>query len=169
MDQLDTSIMLATASHRIVGQITTAGQRLLDILNNKLNTCISVHGVTGFRYRDAKTPIIHFPVVTVPKPLINLLFIQEQRHEAPTSRLYGFVQKNSYATFLTVAGYEVRGYLHFTSPPKPELFLTDTLTTFVPVSQATVSCAEDGSLSWETPVVFVQRSAIALFYLPESP
>jgi hypothetical protein len=169
MDQLSTSIMLATSSHRLKGQVVTAGQRLLDILNNKLSTCVSLQGVTGFRHTDADIAAIHLPTVTVPKPLINLLFLQEQTHEAPTSRLYGFVQKDSYPTFLTVAGYEVKGHLHFTSPPKPELFLTDTLTSFVPVSQATVTCAGNSSLSWETPVVFVQRTAIALFYLSERP
>lgn len=167
MDQLETSVMVATFSHRVVGRMVNAGQRLHDVINNKLSTCLSLFDVTLFRHTDAGRAAARFPTVTVPKPMIQLALVQEQTHEAPTKRLYGFVEKTLYPAFLTVAGYEVQGCLHFTSLPRPELFLTDTSTSFIPVSQATVVCAVDLATSWKVPVVFVQRSAIALFQLGE--
>ena len=71
--------------------------------------------------------------------------------------------KISYDTFLTVNGYEVQGDIHFTSSPKPELFLTETITSFVPVTQATVTSTQEATQSWSTSVVFVRRQAISLF------
>jgi hypothetical protein len=167
MDQIDTSVMLTTFSHRVMGRVVTGGQRLHDVINNKLNTCLNLFDVTIFRHTDAERPAAHFSTVTVPKSLIHLALVQEQKHEAPTKRLYGFVAKNTYPTFLTVAGYEVQGSLHFTSLPKPELFLTDTSTSFIPVSQATVVSVADPTTAWEATVVFAQRAAIATFQLGE--
>lgn len=165
MKQLQTSVTLTTASHRIVGRIVNAGQRLHDILNNKLSTCLNLYDVNLFRPTDGATPFASFPFVTMPKALINLVLIQEQQHEAPAKRLYGYVQKDTHQTWLAVAGYEVKGYLHFISIPKPELFLTDTITSFVPVTQATVTCVADSARTWQAPVVFVQRCSIILFHL----
>ncbi len=167
MDQLQTAVMIMTASHRIVGQIGSVGQRLNDILNNKLNTYLKIYHAEIFRHTDADTLIAHFPAITLPKALVNLVLLQEQTHEAPTKRLYGFVHKDAYQTFLAVSGYEVQGCLHFTALQKPEIFLNDTLTSFVPVTQATVTCSNDSSRAWQTSVVFVQRCSIALFHLQE--
>ena len=165
MEQLQTGIMLMTASHRIVGRIGTVGQRLSDILNNKLNTCLKVYSAEIFRHTDAATAIAHFSAITLPKAMINLVLLNEETHEAPTKRLYGYVQKDTYLAFLTVPGYEIKGTIHFTTLQKPEVFLTDTVTSFVPVSQAMVVSANDAQSSWTTSVVFVLRTSIALFHL----
>ncbi len=165
MDQIQTSIMLLTSTHRIVGQIVSAGQRLQDILNNKLNTYLNLYDVEIFGALGKAGASIRCPDVTVPKDSINLVLIQEQVHEAPTQRLYRYVQKSTYQTFLTVPNYEIHGYLHFTSFQKPEIFLADTATSFVPITQAQVICAIDAKQTWELPVVFARRFAIELFHL----
>jgi hypothetical protein len=165
-NQLQTSILLTTESHRVVGRILNANQRLQDILNNKLSSCINVYEAAIYRPHEEK-PVTHCAEVTLPKSQINLVLIQEQRHEAPTKRLFGYVQKDMYETLFAVAGYEVRGRLHFTSLLKPEILLTETTTSFLPVTQATVTLASDGMFSWEASVVFVRRFAISLFHLGE--
>jgi hypothetical protein len=158
------TMMLMTDSHRILGQMNTGGERLQDMLNNKLNTCIHIYDAQVLRQIESGCAPVHFPELTVSKLLLNLVLLQEDKHEAPTKRLYGFVSKNHYDTFLTVSGYEVRGHIHFTSLPKPEIFLTDTITSFVPVTQATVTCTQETTQSWSTSVVFVRRHGIALFH-----
>ena len=160
---MQTTVMMMTASHRILGQMNTGGERLQDILNNKLHASIQLYDAQVFRQTEAVCEPTHFPELTVSKLLLNLVLFQEDKYEAPTKRLYGFVSKNRYNTFLTVNGYEVQGHIHFTSPPKPEIFLTDTITSFVPVTQATVTCTQEAPQSWSTSVVFVRRHAIALF------
>ncbi|MCL4861992.1 MAG: hypothetical protein KJZ93_21435, partial [Caldilineaceae bacterium] len=74
-------------------------------------------------------------------------------------------QKDVYPTFLTVPGFEVKGGIHFTTLQKPEIFLTDTTTTFVPVTHATIVSASAPHCSWSVPVVFVPRASIMIFYL----
>jgi hypothetical protein len=167
MDQLHTSVMLTTSSHRMVGRIVNAGQRLHDIINNKLSTCLNVYDVALFRPTGDGTPIAQLPEVTLPKERLNLILLHEQVHEAPTSRLFSFVQKNVYQTFLTVPGYEVQGRLHITTLQKPETFLTDALTSFLPITQASVTHVTDASQSWTVSVVFVRRFSIELFHLGE--
>jgi hypothetical protein len=161
---MQTNVILMTDSHYILGQMDAGGKRLQDVLNNKLNTCISIYDAQLFRPSGEVCESAQFPEMTVSKLLLNLVLLQEDTHEAPTKRLYGFVSKNSYDSFLAVSGYEVQGHIHFTSPPKPEIFLTDTLTSFVPVTQATVTCTQDATRAWSTAVVFVRRHAIALFH-----
>lgn len=165
MEQLQTAAILMTASHRVVGRIGTVGQRLSDILNNKLNTCLKVYSAEIFRHTDTDIPLARFPAITMPKATIDLVLLNEGVHEAPTKRLYGYVQKDVYPTFLTVSGFEVRGGIHFTTPQKPDIFLTDTITTFVPVTQATVVSSSAPHCSWTTPVVFVPRTSIVIFHL----
>jgi hypothetical protein len=167
MDQRKTFVMLMTASHRSVGHIVTAGHRLHDIINNKLSSCLTVYDVEVFRPQGPETPIAQFCEVTIPKGQINLILLQEQMHEAPTNRLYRYVQKNVYQTFLTVSGYEVQGRLHFTSLQKPELFLSDTSTSSIPISQATVTSVEDGLPAWQASAVFVRRASIASLHVGE--
>lgn len=159
---MQTTVMLMTDNHRILARINTKGERLQDTLNNKLNTCIQIHDAQVFRHSESAGPHTHFPEMIVSKLLLDLILLQEDEHEAPTKRLYGFVSKNSYNTFLAVNGYEVQGHIHSTSPPKSE-FLTDTLTSFVPITQATVTYTQEATHSWSTSVVFVRRHAIALF------
>ena len=160
---MSTTAILMTDSHRVLGELRTGGERLQDLLNNKLTTCLQIHNVQVFRRSEATHPPLHFPELTLSKLLLNIVLLQEDQHEAPTKRLYGYVPKNRYQTFLTVSGYEVQGDLHFTTPPKPEVILTDTLTSFIPVTQATVTTAPSAGQSWSSSVVFVRRSAIALF------
>jgi hypothetical protein len=155
-----------TESHRVVGRMINANQRLQDILNNKLSSCLSIFEATIYR-PGTEQPLTYCAEVTLPKSQVNLVLVQEQRHEAPTKRLFGYVQKDIYETFLAVAGYEVRGRLHFTTLLRPEIFLTDATSSFLPVTQATVTLAGDSALSWETTVVFVRRFAINLFHLGE--
>jgi hypothetical protein len=77
VEQLQTSVMLTMASHRIVGRVVNAGQRLHDILNNKLSTCLNLYDVKLFHPTDGATPFACFPFVTMPKALINLVLIHE--------------------------------------------------------------------------------------------
>lgn len=165
MEQLQTAAMLMTTNHRVVGRIGTVGQRISDVLNNKLNTCLKVYSADLFRHTDADASFSHFSAVTIPKSKIHLVLLREEVHEAPTKRLYGYVQKDIYPTFLTVPGYEITGAIHFTSLQKPEVFLTDTITSFVPVTQATIVSTSNPNHSWTTPVVFVLRTSIAIFHL----
>jgi hypothetical protein len=168
MEQMQTAVMVATASHRVAGRLMNAGLRLHDIVNNKLSTCLTLQEVELFRH-TADRRHSRLSEVTLPKELINLILLLEQQHEAPAGRLYGYVQKNVYPTFLTVAGYEVAGHLHLTTIQRPELFLIDTITPFIPITQATVTCVGGVEASWTTSVVFVRRAAIALFQVGAQP
>ena len=91
---MQTTVILMTASHYILGQMDTGGERIQDVLNNKLNACINIYDAQLFRQSGAVCESAHFPEMTVSKLLLNLVLLQEDKHEAPTKRLYGFVPKN---------------------------------------------------------------------------
>ncbi|HMN30035.1 MAG TPA: hypothetical protein PKE45_17920 [Caldilineaceae bacterium] len=165
MEQLRTAAMLMAGSHRLTGHIVIAGQRLQEILNNKLSACLTVYDSHLFRRTGAQSPVVQLPEFTIPKTMLDLVLLREEHHELPTKRLYAFVQKGHYPVFLTIAGYEVQGQLHLASYQKPERILDDAGSNFIPITQATVTCADEPEQVWETPVVFVRRSAIVLFYL----
>jgi hypothetical protein len=161
------AVMLMTHTHRITGRVNHADQRLQDVVNNKLSQVLNILDARLYRPANAQTMVAHLPAITVPKVHVNLILLDEQHHEAPTKRLFSFVQKQTFDAFLAVPGYEVEGCFHFTSPQRPEYFLIDTITTFVPITAATITSVDNPALTWETPVLFAQRSAINLLHLGE--
>lgn len=165
MDQVQTSIMVVTTTHRAAGRVVIAGQRLQELLNNRMNTYVNLYDAELLPVRNYKDMPSHYSDLTIPKNSINLVLLQQQHHEAPTQRLYRYAAKSAYPTFLTVPNYEVQGYLHFTTLQKPEVFLADTSTSFVPVTWAQVTCTAAVEQTWQTAVVFVRRCAVELFYL----
>jgi hypothetical protein len=165
MEQLHTSVMLMTESHRLVGRVVTVDQRLQEIINNKLTASINLYDVQLFRPHECETPIAQFAEITLPKTQINLILHEESTYEAPTKRLYTYVPKDIYPIFVTITGYEIQGQLHLTSRPKAEAILNDTSTTFLPITQATVTSVAGGNQEWNRNVVFVRRAAIALMHV----
>jgi hypothetical protein len=165
MEQLHTAVMVMTDSHRLLGRVVTVGQRLQEIVNNKLAASINLYDGQLFRPDGNAEPVAHLAEVTLPKTGINLILLQEEKYEAPAKRLYTYVPKDIYPTYLTVTGYEIQGQLHLTSKQKPEILLTDTSTTFLPITQATIASVAAPALRWNPSVVFVRRAAIALMHL----
>lgn len=171
MLQRATSVELITHEHRFTATVYTRGQRLLDMLNDRTTDYLQVNDVRVHRYSAPEDCVATFPEAIIRKDDLHLAIITGEEHEAPTQRLFGFVQKFPYHVFLTVPGYEVQGIMHLTRErePNPIAVLARDVGTFFPVTRATASQALTGEEVFSTPVVMVNKRSLSLFYLGEEP
>ncbi len=162
------SVVLITREHLIAATVTTAGKRVLDVLNDSLTDYLQVFDVQVFRDMEMQQPIATFPSVWVQKSALSMIILPEERHEAPERRLYNFVQKTPRHVFVIVPGYEVEGSLHLARSARAETTLTHDLGDFFPITQAKV--VQVGSLleATEVPVVIIHKPMMLLFSLDES-
>lgn len=171
MLQQATFVELITHEHRFKATVYTRGQRLLDILNDRTTDYLSINDVEVYRYSAPNDCVATFSEAIIRKEDLQLAIITGEKHEAPTRRLFGFVQKIPYHVFLTVPGYEVRGKIHLTREQKAEsvAVLSRETGTFFPITSATASQAWTGEDLLSTPVIMVNKRSLSLFYLGEEP
>lgn len=165
------SVELITHEHLFTAHVYTRGRRLLDMLNDRTTDYLQINDVDVHRYSAPTECVASFQEAVIHKADLHLVIITGEEHEAPTSRLFSFVQKTPYHVFLTVPGYEVRGTMHLLEQrePDPIAVLTHETSTFFPVTQATASQAWTGAHVLSRPVVMVNKFSLSLFYIGEEP
>lgn len=167
MLQRATFVELITDEHRLLANIHTRGQRLLDLLNDQTSNYLTAHDVRVYNRRDLQTCIAAFSRAVIRKTDLDLVIITENEHEAPEARLYAHVQKEMHRVLLTIPGYEIRGKLHLTDPDEAVIVLDRQRGDFFPVTEATVFCADTPDEVFEGSVVMVNKTGIALFCVGE--
>ncbi|MFQ5854283.1 MAG: hypothetical protein ACE5LU_01370 [Anaerolineae bacterium] len=164
-----TEVELITHEHRFTAKVYTHGQRLLDMLNDRTTDYLKITDAEVHRYSDPEKSIAVFPTAIIRKEDLHLAIIPGEDHEAPTQRLFGYVQKSPYHVFLTVPGYEVRGVMYLTiqREPDPIHVLESHARKFFAVTGATASQAWTGEDVLSCPVVMVNKDSLSLFYVGE--
>lgn len=162
---------LITHEHRFKAKVYTRGQRLLDMLNDRNTDFLQINDVEVFRYSAPEARVETFEEAVVRKEDLHLAIITREEHEAPTQRLFGFVQKVPYRVFITVPGYEVRGEIHLgqKADRNPIAILSMQAGRFFPVTSAKTSQAWTGEVILESPVIMVNKNSLSLFHLGEEP
>lgn len=164
-------VRLVTEEHLINATVYTHGRRLLDVLNDRTTDYLKVSDVELHRKHSPEDAVAAFSQAIVRKADLHLVIITGQEHEAPRTRLFGYVQKTRHSVFLTVPGYEVRGEMHLTGTgqPDPIAVLAQETGVFFPVTGATASHAQTGADVVVHPVVMVNKHSLCLFALGEEP
>ncbi len=164
-------VELITHEHCFKATVYTRGQRLLDMLNDRTTDFLQLNDVEVYRYSAPEDCIGTFEEAIVRKDDLHLTIITREEHEAPTRRLFGFVEKVPYHVFLTVPGYEVRGQMHLGQrhDHSPIAVLSQQMGRFFPVTGARASQAWTGEAILETQVIMVNKQSLSLFYLGEEP
>ena len=166
-----TFVQLITQEHLFNATVYTRGHRLLDILNDRTTDYLQVSDVELHRKGSPEDPVAAFSEAIIRKADLHLVIITGQEHEAPRTRLFGYVQKIRYNVFLTVPGYEVRGEMHLSGAgrPDPISVLAQETSAFFPLTSATALHAQTGADVVVHPVVMVNKRSLCLFALSEKP
>lgn len=159
---------LITDAHLFKCKVATGGQRLQEVLNFSLTTYLHIFDVSVYRYYDPTELTVTFAKATILKSEVNLALIQNETYEAPQRRMYAYIQKNNMRAFMSVADYDVQGYMHFTSYIDPLSFLALDSKNFVPVTQAVINHGGYKGEQLSSPVVLVRRAAISFLHFTRS-
>jgi hypothetical protein len=103
----------------------------------------------------------------VRKDQIRLAVLGGGQHEAPETRRYAFVDKQTYPAFLIVSGYEIEGRLQLRGTSNPVQALTHELKGFVPITHAKISHAGGNGEPLTASVALCNRDHVSLFHIGE--
>ncbi len=156
-------VTLVTHEHLINGGLATQGSRLLDVLNNELTGMLLMHDVQIASVQQPAEPCIVLPAAMIRKGLVNLVILRSSEHEAPEKRWFNYVEKQPYHAWLVLPSCRVEGTLRLTRTSQPMMAIFQQREEFLPVTGATVTCANENSE--QASVVMVQRSSIGLLYV----
>lgn len=156
-----------TNRHMFDCSINSHGQRLQEILNSNLTTSIHIFNISAYRFADTKSPVATFRTATLLKSTINLAMIPTERHEAPERRMFSYVSKNYYRAFITVAGFDIQGIMHFMASPDATAFLVRDVNSFFPVTDAELNDGYQEADPMHATVILVRKSAVSFLHLGE--
>lgn len=160
--------IFVTEEHLLIGQAPTRGARLIEILVDPNSDCLHLDDVHVARRESKATCLTTLKQVMVRKHALRLAILGGGRHEAPETRRFAYVDKQTYPTFLIVSGYEVNGHLQLKGAPDPVSAMSRELKSFIPITNATVSHAGGNGEPLTASVVLCNRDHIAAFHIGEA-
>ena len=158
------SVALLVQDRFVIGQLSTNGRRLKEILVEPTSNYLRLADTTIV---TAAADDIKADEAIVFKSHVALIALMEDAHEAEDKRYFGFVEKKHQPASLVVSGWQVLGKVHFKGRIDPVVFLEREVNTFFPLTEVAIS--RRGESSIRSPVVFVNRDHVSLctFGLPE--
>jgi hypothetical protein len=162
--QDEMAVVLYVGRHRLEARILTAGYRLLDILNDRLNEFLELYDVQvtadGAEIGNA------LPHAVVAKARITLAAILEDSHEAEERRRFSTVEKDQHPARAIVSDFEIEGNMHLEGSPDPALALSGELDTFFAITQASLFHPPSG-LREDAQVVMPNKSELAFLHIAQ--
>jgi hypothetical protein len=168
MAQQKLPAIFVTEEHLLIGQIPTRGSRLLETLTDPNSDCIQLDDVHVARRESKGHRLKTLKQVMVRKHAVRLAILGGGKHESPETRRFAYVDKQNYAAFAIVSGYEVEGRLQLKGAAEPVLALTRELKSFIPITHATISHAGGNAEPLTAAVVLCSRDHISVFHIGDS-
>jgi len=165
-----TPVVLVADQHLIRCGVPTDGKRLLDVLNDKTTEFLRLLEPQLSPMTDPQMRVAAFARGLVPKPNISLALIIEEKHEAPQKRANMMVRKNTFEVYVTVPGYEVRGFVHSERALEPLDFqarLVREGQVFFPITEVTLTPVGPLGEPFRAPAAMVNRNRLGLFFLAD--
>lgn len=159
--------ILVTEEHLVIGEVQTRGKRLLEMLIDPNSLYVHINDAHVARRESKANRRTTLKEVVVRKDLLRLAVLGGGQHEAPETRRFAFVDKQTYPAFLVVSGYEIEGRLQLRGAADPVAALTHELKTFIPITQATLSHAGGNGEPLGASVVLCNRDYTSLFHIGE--
>lgn len=136
----NTQVRALTQGHWLAGDLWSADMRIQEFLNSGDSSFIQLQNVTISRASEQNPAEEELREVLLPKPMIDLMVILSDAHEAPQKRRNCLVRKTGFDTFVVAAGHTVRGTLHLPLQTTDALRVITTLVDdFFALTDATVT------------------------------
>lgn len=159
--------VFVTDEHLLIGEVETRGLRLLECLIDPHSEYVQLSDVHVARREAKARRLTSLKQVAVRKHLVRLAMLGGDRHEAPETRRFAFVDKKNYPAFLIVSGYEIEGRLQLRGAADPVSAMTHELKSFIPITHAKIGHAGGNGDPLSAAVVLCNRDYISLFHIGE--
>lgn len=159
--------IFVTEEHLLIGEVQTRGLRLLEMLIDPHSEYVHINDVHVARRESKGQRLTTLKEVVLRKNLIRLAVLGGGQHEAPETRRFAFVDKQTYPAFVIVSGYEIEGRLQLRGAADPVSAMTHELKSFIPITSAKLSHAGGNGEPLASSVVLCNRDYISLFHIGE--
>lgn len=157
--------IFVTEEHLLIGEVQTRGLRLLEMLIDPHSEWLHINDVHVARREAKASQVTTLKEVVLRKNLLRLAVLGGGQHEAPETRRFAFVDKQTYPAFVIVSGYEVEGRLQLRGSADPVYAMAHELKAFIPITQAKISHAGGKAEPLGAGVVLCNRDYISLFHV----
>lgn len=167
----DTALVSAeifTPSHRYIGKVATRGSRLADFLNNTTTEVIEMRDVTVLQPTNPLAQPLTCAHLHLKKDVI-LVAVPTGHYEAPSRRLYSYIEKNQHSAHVSLRGCCLLGTLHLPDGANQWYLLGESTTvpSFIPITDVAVQFAAPGTETLRMRVAIFRRQHIeSLFIAP---
>lgn len=162
--QNQANVGAVTAAHIFRGIIMTGSRRLSDTLNDQLSEYVTLRDVQVHRLTTPEEAIYTLPSAYLKKEHLRLVAILNEEINAPTERIYAYVERAQRFGVLFVDDFEVEGTIYLSGKddaPGPLLREGDR---FIPVTGATLRSAANPRVRIRAPTILVNHLALAGFH-----
>jgi hypothetical protein len=159
--------IFVTDEHLVIGTVQTRGLRLLEMLIDPHSEFVHINDAHVARRESKANRLTTLKEVVLRKEMLRLAVLGGGQHEAPETRRFAFVDKQTYPAFLIVSGYEVEGRLQLRGSSEPVSALTHELKGFIPITHARLSHAGGNGEPLSASVVLCNRDYVSLFHIGE--
>jgi hypothetical protein len=159
--------IFVTEEHLLIGEVQTRGLRLLEMLIDPHSEYVHINDVHVARRESKGQRLTTLKEVVLRKNLVRMAVLGGGQHEAPETRRFAFVDKQTYPAFVIVSGYEIEGHLQLRGAADPVSAMTHELKSFIPITHAKMSHAGGNGEPLAASVVLCNRDYISLFHIGE--
>ena len=166
------SVVVVAGDHWMSAVVQADGRRFLDVLNDKSSEILTVEEPRIYLGPEMTEPVVELPRAAIPKHNIVIAMLMDPDHEAPRKRAAHFVRKDTFDAYLTIPGFELKGYIHLSARTDAATFLSRLAkenTPFFPMTASSVSALGPLGEPAHAPVTFVNRSFVDLLFIADMP
>lgn len=152
--------VFAVSHHLISGKVANNGQRLLDVLNDKLSDFVTLDEAEVFAATGES--IAQLPNAIIPKSELLMAVVPGERHEAPEKRTTRFRSKKQYSAFVIADRFAINGRLHLEGSGHASVTYQKELGEYAAIDEATVTNLYGDGMPVDVQVAIVSKSAVVL-------
>ncbi len=168
-DTAQVSADIFTQHHRYSGHVTTRGNRLADFLNDPTTEILEMHHVQVSQPTNHQSDPFMCDQLLLRKDAI-VLAVPTGNYEAPSRRIYSYVEKQHFLARLTLPGYSLVGTMHMPSRPSHWMLIKDGASpSFVPITDVTIRCSTPAAEPFDAKVAIFRRQIIEAIFVTEPP
>lgn len=162
-------VIAVLADHWLVGNLANTGVRVLDLLDDSLDSYLTLDDVMVVPKTEPDRPVASLSDAALPKHELSMLIIPTRTHEVSgIDRLHKSVRKNPSKAFALIGDYAVEGTVQLMNPHDTStMAFSRELGEFFPIVDATIGGI--GMRRLVVPVILVNKSRVTCFHSGDQP
>jgi hypothetical protein len=156
-----------TNSYRFSASVVVYTRQLIDVLSDRMTDYLDLLDIYVSRINKPGDIIDTYPRGSLVKDEINFILLSSEAHAVSKERYY-VPNRISLPIFVTMPSFEIQGKFQWMGDLEVKKILTTETQRFLPILDATVSNAFVPQISYEGPVILVNKSKVEILCIDDT-